>query len=814
MGKEKKHKRHKSDRRETYEADLPGGRPLAGPSSGLRLVLKVGVTPEHEPSPATPPPSVVAPLRLSMAAITEAETHRKEKKHKKKKKKDKDRDREHRERHRSKKERRHAESVHPASTEDSASRLSSSTEPFSQSTASSPEPASVPPPAPAAETDLWRPPGPLSEPASSHPSAHRHSSEPRHGEDHQMERELPPSDDQEGELEPGYDDTAEVGPRGYEPGPEDGLGRSHSAGRDHELIHSRARRHSSGHGYDRSQGHGLSPGYDRNRTPDEPPYEPPHRGAQSDSAYPSEGHSSAPYDASEAAPYHPGYPADHPQQDLQPPKNSLQKFLEYLLRGLEKRDTQRFFRAPVTDLQAPGYSNVIRHPMDFSTMREKVQANMYATVAEFQNDFRLMCTNAMAYNRSDTIYFKAGKRLLHMGTKMMMPEKLMSLRTVVPAMLDLGPEVLGFEVLPPPLPASAAPQGAHITSQHFSAPEPVDEEAEAAAILKQAQEAARKAAEKVAKSKKAPQLGFLRRQPDGSTTMSVLTPAAAAESAEEPPDKTFSLGVMTGRFSHGSPYLAGFREDRRNRAKPVRPVNHGAYGSFGPWYDSGSATISKEESELLAQTYGGETAQQYAQSVRQFTEGCQLATQMVDNLLDILTEGRHRHARYRIDQLRHVAGEERAVNFALATAVPTLAAPPGPPVDVAALRSLSELGIDVRFVDAIEEEERRYKDAQARLQHTSEMLVSLSEMQRRRLSRAPESGPAAPSQKETELAEALASSLTWMVRQNPPGDVAATGAVRKALGVGPVAAASPDNPSSHEEVDVEAVSAAATPEVR
>ena len=36
-----------------------------------------------------------------------------------------------------------------------------------------------------------------------------------------------------------------------------------------------------------------------------------------------------------------------------------------------------------------------------------------------QNDFRLMCTNAMAYNRSDTIYFKAGKRLLHMGTKVM-----------------------------------------------------------------------------------------------------------------------------------------------------------------------------------------------------------------------------------------------------------------------------------------------------------------------------------------------------------------------------------------------------------
>ena len=77
---------------------------------------------------------------------------------------------------------------------------------------------------------------------------------------------------------------------------------------------------------------------------------------------------------------------------------------------------------------------------------------------------------------------------------------------------------------------------------------------------------------------------------------------------------------------------------------------------------------------------------------------------MVDNLLDILTDGRHRRARYRLDQHRHVAGEERAVNFALATAVPPAAAPPVPNVDLGQLRTLSELGIDVRFVDALGED--------------------------------------------------------------------------------------------------------------
>ena len=38
-------------------------------------------------------------------------------------------------------------------------------------------------------------------------------------------------------------------------------------------------------------------------------------------------------------------------------------------------------------------------------------------VSPWQSDFRLMCSNAMAYNRADTIYFKAAKRLLHIGTK-------------------------------------------------------------------------------------------------------------------------------------------------------------------------------------------------------------------------------------------------------------------------------------------------------------------------------------------------------------------------------------------------------------
>ena len=64
-------------------------------------------------------------------------------------------------------ERRLAEAAYATCTEDSTSRLSSSTEPFRQSTASSPEPASVPPPAPPVEPEQWRPPEPPRDPSPS-----------------------------------------------------------------------------------------------------------------------------------------------------------------------------------------------------------------------------------------------------------------------------------------------------------------------------------------------------------------------------------------------------------------------------------------------------------------------------------------------------------------------------------------------------------------------------------------------------------------------------------------------------------------------
>lgn len=48
------------------------------------------------------------------------------------------------------------------------------------------------------------------------------------------------------------------------------------------------------------------------------------------------------------------------------------------------KDVNGFFAFPVTDSIAPGYSSIIVHPMDFSTMAAKIEACEYSNVMDFK----------------------------------------------------------------------------------------------------------------------------------------------------------------------------------------------------------------------------------------------------------------------------------------------------------------------------------------------------------------------------------------------------------------------------------------------
>lgn len=51
---------------------------------------------------------------------------------------------------------------------------------------------------------------------------------------------------------------------------------------------------------------------------------------------------------------------------------------------LSRKDPSAFFSFPVTDLIAPGYSSIIKRPMDFSTMKDKVKKECYQSLDELK----------------------------------------------------------------------------------------------------------------------------------------------------------------------------------------------------------------------------------------------------------------------------------------------------------------------------------------------------------------------------------------------------------------------------------------------
>lgn len=126
--------------------------------------------------------------------------------------------------------------------------------------------------------------------------------------------------------------------------------------------------------------------------------------------------------------------------------NRLAKLLHTLLPMLEKNDPKKYFELPVSDELAPGYSSIILKPMDFLTMRQKIDDNQYTSLTEFIDDFKLMCDNATLYNYPGTVFHKCAKKLWHVGKKILGAENLLRLKSLRADIDSLTPEELGFDV--------------------------------------------------------------------------------------------------------------------------------------------------------------------------------------------------------------------------------------------------------------------------------------------------------------------------------------------------------------------------------
>ncbi|XP_078801448.1 bromodomain-containing protein 7 isoform X4 [Oryzias latipes] len=438
----------------------------------------------------------------------------------------------------------------------------------------------------------------------------------------------------------------------------------------------------------------------------------------------------------------------------------LQEALNQLIRQLQRKDPSAFFSFPVTDLIAPGYSSIIKRPMDFSTMKEKVKKGCFRSLDELKTDFKLMCDNAMIYNKPETIYHKAARKLLHSGMKILSQ----ALKTEEQGGCRKDRSM------------------STDTSERSRTPstprQDKDAKDEAANAEKELEEMCKVIAESGGKlSNRVLQcdLEFVRRRSDGSTTLGILNPAdPSVGDAGYCPVK---LGMMSHRLQNGVNCLQSFREDKRNRINPVSYLNYGPFTSYAPTYDSSFANISKDDSDLVYSLYGEESSLQGSDSLSEFlARSNEYVYKVADNLLDAMTNGEHSRTLKETEAAdaqteKTTNSQENKEHMEVAESLRGLDA----------LRSAAGLQPD-------EELSGEALHFQQKLDETTKLLRDLQEAQKERLSAKQPPNMIcllAPTAKELELAEKVTGNLTELTGQVAPCDVSSVHAIRKAMGIAP-----------------------------
>ncbi|XP_039516872.1 bromodomain-containing protein 9 isoform X3 [Pimephales promelas] len=360
---------------------------------------------------------------------------------------------------------------------------------------------------------------------------------------------------------------------------------------------------------------------------------------------------------SEADEFHPGVKVEVEQQADRPVRacrtqqenesTPRQQLLEHFLRLLQRKDPHGFFSFPVTDAIAPGYSMIIKHPMDFSTMKDKIAENEYKTITEFKADFKLMCDNAMVYNRPETVYYKAAKKLLHTGFKMMS-------KAAILGDDDITPEEPVTEIMPIhteyPKKSKKQPIKEPIISDMYelegNACSLTDSTAEEH-VLALVEHAADEARDRINRFMPNSKIGYLKKDSEGSLMYNVVNQDLEGEEEETHP---VDLSSLANKLIPGLTSL-GFKDDRRHKVTFLSS----AYNTQTLQNNSVYPDLLPEEMEMLYSAYGDETGVQCALSLQEFVKGCGSFTKrLVDDLLDKMTAGDHSKAVIQVRQKRNM----------------------------------------------------------------------------------------------------------------------------------------------------------------
>uniref|UniRef100_A0AAX7TLL3 Bromodomain-containing protein 9 n=1 Tax=Astatotilapia calliptera TaxID=8154 RepID=A0AAX7TLL3_ASTCA len=434
-----------------------------------------------------------------------------------------------------------------------------------------------------------------------------------------------------------------------------------------------------------------------------------------------------------------------------------QQLLEHFLRQLQRKDPHGFFASPVTDAIAPGYSMIIKHPMDFSTMKDKNRNNDYKTVTEFKADFKLMCDNAMVYNRPETVYYKAAKKLLHTGFKMMSKERLLALKRSMSFMQDmdftqqaaiLGDEDLTADIPPPetihiPMESPRKPRKqpakdmkeviSYLYEPEGNACSLTDSTAEEH-VLALVEHSADEAHDRINRYMPNSKMGYLRKESDSSLLYTVVNqldpdaegllplhePSLIYCFAEEETHKV-DLSSLSNKLLPGLTTL-GFKDDRRHKVTFLSS----AYNVQSLQKNSVFADLLPDEMDMLYSAYGDDTGVQCALSIQEFVKGCSGVTKhWVDGLLDKMTAGDHTKSVNQIRQVYWIFSVQMADGAGLGEGSSVL--------DFMSMKTYPDMSLDITMLNSLgktvkkepgnEEGQQPFDDADKLLQEFQEAQV-------------------------------------------------------------------------------------------
>ncbi|XP_019948973.1 bromodomain-containing protein 9 isoform X2 [Paralichthys olivaceus] len=409
-----------------------------------------------------------------------------------------------------------------------------------------------------------------------------------------------------------------------------------------------------------------------------------------------------------------------------------QQLLEHFLRQLQRKDPHGFFSFPVTDAIAPGYSTIIKHPMDFSTMKDKIRDNEYNTVTEFKADFKLMCDNAMVYNRPETVYYKAAKKLLHTGFKMMSKAAILGDE-------DLTADETPTEIIPIPVESAKKSRKqpvkdmkeviSYLYEPEGNACSLTDSTAEEH-VLALVEHSADEARDRINRYMPNSKMGHLRKESDGSLLYTVVN--QLDPDAEEEETHKVDLSSLSNKLLPGLTTL-GFKDDRRHKVTFLSS----AYNTQSLQKNSVFPDLLPDEVDMLYSAYGDDTGVQCALSIQEFVKGCGSVTKhWVDGLLDKMTADDHTKAVNQIRQKRNMMlkPDETKSNICdIQMPDGTGLGESGSVLDFMSMKSYPDMSLDISMLNSLgktvkkepgnEEGQQHFDDADKLLQEFQEAQV-------------------------------------------------------------------------------------------